>query len=176
MTVTYTDDLKHTETRPDRAEQVFTPVYARSKSRRTKPFKTWMILAPVGAVVLSGSAIAMMMAPPSTGRLAEAEPAGEAMTMPLSAPLATIPEPVAMTPAAVEAPAPAAAPVARAEPAPAMRRSASPPAARPVAAPQAVSAEPMGPRPFSSETSATAEAAAPAITPAAPNISVQPLD
>ena len=178
MTVTYTDDLKPSDLRSDREEPVFTPVYARSKSRRNKPFKTWMILAPVGALVLGGSALAMMMAPASESRIGQAEPATETVTTPLSAPLASIPEPMAMTPEPAAAPAPV--PAMRAEPAsaPVVRRSA--PAARastpaPAAARAETPAEPTGPRPYTSEATPDAAPTAPAITPAAPSISVQPL-
>lgn len=177
MTVTYTDDLKPSDLRSDREEPAFTPVYARSKSRRNKPFKTWMILAPVGALVLGGSALAMMMAPASESRIGQAEAATETVTTPLSAPLASIPEPMAMTPEPVAAPAPV--PAMRAEPAPApVRRSA--PAVRastpaPAAARAETPAEPTGPRPYTSEATPDAAPTAPAITPAAPSISVQPL-
>ncbi len=177
MTVTYTDDLKPGDLRSDRQEAVFTPVYARSKSRRNKPFKTWMILAPIGALVLGGSAVAMMMVPAPENSMGQAEPTTEAVTAPLSAPLASIPEPVAMTPDPVAAPAPV--PAMRAEPASApVRRSA--PAARastpaPAAARAETPAEPTGPRPYTSEAAPTEAPTAPAITPAAPSISVQPL-
>lgn len=56
MSLTYTD-----HTRTDNTDTVFIPAYARGKSRKNKGVKTWMILAPIGAVVLAGSAAAMLM-------------------------------------------------------------------------------------------------------------------
>ncbi|MDZ4364682.1 hypothetical protein [Brevundimonas sp.] len=177
MTVTYTDDLKPSDLHSDREEPVFTPVYARGKSRRNKPVKTWMILAPIGALVLGGSALAMMMAPASESTIGQAEPATDAMTTPLSAPLASIPEPVAMTPEPVAAPAPVPAMRAEAAPAPVRRAAPASRAAAPATAPARVAtpAEQTGPRPYTSEATPDAAPTAPAITPAAPSISVQPL-
>jgi Meckel syndrome type 1 protein len=58
MSMTYTTP----ETRAAAADDsVFVPRYARSSKARNKPVKTWMILAPIGAVVVIGGAAALMM-------------------------------------------------------------------------------------------------------------------
>ena len=45
----------------DTQDAVFVPRYARTARSSRKPVKTWMILAPLGAVVVIGGAAAMMM-------------------------------------------------------------------------------------------------------------------
>ena len=45
----------------DTQDAVFVPRYARTARSSKKPVKTWMILAPLGAVVVIGGAAAMMM-------------------------------------------------------------------------------------------------------------------
>lgn len=63
MSVTYTD----TEYRPadDTVSEAYVPVYARKRAARGRAggrgFKTWMILAPLGVLVVGGTAAAMMM-------------------------------------------------------------------------------------------------------------------
>ena len=49
----------------------YTPVYARSGKARNgrKAVKTWMILLPIGAVVLIGGAVAMAMGGETAGPL-----------------------------------------------------------------------------------------------------------
>lgn len=171
-------------------EENFIPVYARGrKTTRSSggKVKTWMILEPIGVIVLGGIAAALVMAPP-------ADTIGQA---PTQTPLPTAAEAAAtqaaattaLTPAAAPtpvriAPAPVAAapvvrqatPVRRVAPAPAVRRVAPAPAVRvqtPAAAPVA------GPRPYSAPTTSlnTAPAVpAPVTTPAAPPpIVVEPL-
>lgn len=69
MSMTYAN--ANTETR---AEETFVPRYARP-AKSTKSVKTWMILAPIGAVVLLGAGVAMMM---GGGEQAALAPAAEA--------------------------------------------------------------------------------------------------
>ena len=189
MSLTYTD-----ETNTIRSEEQYTPVYARRGARKQKKFKTWMILAPIGAVVLAGSAAMMLMGgQPETAALGESAPMEAAAPLaPVSAmaPVAATPldsQTAIVPPAEVAAsPAPvAAAPVVsarRAEPAaaPVQRRAA------PVAAPivEEAPAEPTGPVAYSASPSSetnTLNTAAPETTlpnpaPRAPAISVQPLN
>jgi hypothetical protein len=183
MSLTYPNE---TETLHDDA--VYTPVYARGKTRgKKKGVKTWMILAPVGGVVLMGGA-AMMLLDPSN----EAAPLVEAETPVVSAMAPIAPEPslldsAAPAPAtAASAPAPVAVtpvtPVGR-EAAPVRRTQAAPDrrVAEPVAAPVAEveTAAPSGPQPYAGtsalNTTASPVQATPVTTPA-PAITVQPLN
>ena len=51
MSVTYTDQVRPAAARVD--SEAYVPVYARSGARKSnKPLKTWMILAPLGVLVL----------------------------------------------------------------------------------------------------------------------------
>lgn len=173
---------------------VYTPVYARGKTRRKKGgVKTWMILAPVGGAVLLGGAVMMLMYPSN-----EAAPLPESETPAVSAmaPIAAQPALLDITaPAAEVAPVvpnpAAAAPVMSApvaQEAPPARRAQSTPARRaaePAVAERAVevaeSAVPAGPRPYSgtatlNTTAPVASTPAPVTQPPAPAISVQPLN
>ncbi len=202
MSVTY---IPEPDTNAVDVESDYVPVYARTGRAKSvkggKQIKTWMILAPVGAVVLIGGAVAMM----TLGGGEDAAPLAEApTTAPVLAPLTAEPAPAlvdgglgaapmtsASTPAPVDvvpaAPAPVvreAAPVRRAAPAPvAQRRAGAEPGETPrAAAPEVVA--PSGPQPYSASPAAptstlnapstSAPATAPA-TPPAPAIVVQPL-
>lgn len=180
MSLTYTDD-----TRTENTETVFIPAYARGKSRKKKGVKTWMILAPIGAVVLAGSAAAMFM-----GSGEEAAPIVEEPVAPVSA-MAPIAQPPLVdsglstnaAPAPIEAaPTPVAAPAPRAEPAAepvrrtpvAERRAAPEPAPAPVVE---APVEPTGPTPYTAELNSAPAASTSAQTaaPRAPVIDTQPL-
>ena len=55
MSVTYTDQVRPATPRPGARvdSEAYVPVYARSGARSSnKPVKTWMILAPLGVLVL----------------------------------------------------------------------------------------------------------------------------
>ncbi len=163
---TYDDNLRQ-EARP---AEPYTPVYARSRSRGRKPVRAWMILAPLGALVLAGAAVAMLMNDGGeTNALTRADP----LAAPVApAPLAAVPSaaPALAPPLAVESstapvvsapPAPAAAPVARRE-ATVRRAEAAPAARRPAPAERTETpVEPTGPRPYSAEAT-PAPSAAPA--------------
>jgi cell division protein FtsN len=151
MSVTYTTDRNppygdHPEAV---AEEPFIPRYARTAktggARRGK-IKTWMILAPVGALVLGGVAAVMLMdggeetaaplaEPAATAPVLPAIPASEAAVAPLtsaSTPAPVEAAPVAAPPAARETPARPAAPARRVEtPAPASRIETPAPAVTP---------------------------------------------
>lgn len=183
MSVTYTDQVRPAAARPAvRVEgEAYVPVYARSGARKSnKPFKTWMILAPLGVLVVGGAAAAMLMQP--------AAPAEEAAPFaPLAAQLAasetsplTVPSIPMETPAdlATATPIPpSTAPVERraAPEAPARAARAAP---RVAAAPEAVETPvaPTGPQPYLSvapQTTAPQAVAPPSVapmieTPAAP--------
>lgn len=180
MSMTYTDEdralgytdrpLGQVETRRE-PETDFVPAYARGR-RTQKKLKTWMILAPLGLLVLAGGAVAMLTRP--------AEPAA-----PLAEPPAVAPMVAPMTPApntavvdnalitaepmeATPAPAPAvrsAEPLRRAAPTPAPARRAAP-----AATPAPTPAEPTGLRAYTPSASTGASASAPA-----PRIVTQPL-
>lgn len=200
MSVTYPDltkpyadhpDMSRVDTRPGlTADEPFVPVYARrgkARAGQTK-VKSWMILAPVGAIVLGGIGAMMFMGGSEDVATPLAEPAATAPVV------SALPAPVDAAPAPLtsESPAPApvvreAAPVRRAAPAPTPRRVAAPtPAA---AAPRAVTPAPAtGPQPYapapvtpSTSTLNTAPATeapatpTPTPTPTPPVIIVQPV-
>lgn len=173
MTVTYPHDrppLLHPPIEGTR-EEPFVPVYARNHRGvrgRKGGVKTWMILAPVGVLVLAAAAAALVMgdrdavAPPPL-----AEPAATAPVLPA--------QPLPAELAAVEA-----APVIEATPSPApvVRRTVSAPPRRAAATVRAttpaprvvVPAEPASPQPY---TATLNTAPAPAQNPA-PVIVIQP--
>ncbi|HEV2083105.1 MAG TPA: hypothetical protein VGR32_11735 [Brevundimonas sp.] len=132
MSVTYTDrDYTH---RDDVVEEAYVPVYARKRAARGRMgsrggVKTWMILAPLGVLVVGGAAAAMMMnggeaeptaapaapAPavaPLTDMMA-APAAGGAAALTAMRPVEAAPAPVAVERSAAPAPARRAAPVQR---------------------------------------------------------------
>lgn len=180
MAITYID---HRESPPDRFETVrdepFVPVYARTgragvRSRKGK-LKTWMILAPLGVLIVGGAAVALMMnegdAAPEARVL---EPAATAPVLPATAPLAAASaSPVTAAPVdASPTPTPTVrreAPVRRAAPAPATR-------ATPTPAPT-IQTAPLESAPTTSTLNATpAPTPTPAPTePPPPRIIVQPL-
>ncbi|WP_312782695.1 hypothetical protein [Brevundimonas sp.] len=179
MSVTYTDQVSRAAAGVD--HEAYVPVYARNGARKSnKPVKTWMILAPLGVLVLGGAAAAMLMQPAEPAALATVEVAPSAVTpevSPLTA--ATIPmqTPAELTTATpippagaapverrmIPAPARASAPLARAE-------RAAPAPVEPAVEPVAPIVSP-GPQPYLSGApqipAATPSAPAPA-TPAAP--------
>ena len=178
MSLTYTDDTARTYTEtPARSEEAYVPVYARSRSRKARRsgVRSWMILAPIGVLVLGGAAAMMLM---DSGREAPAlaEPAATAPVMPAAAPAALnagaapAPAPVEAAPLPREA-APAPAPVRRAAPA---RRTAPTPARREAApaaaAPEAAAAV------ETSETTVTLNTAPAASEAPPPRIVVAPLE
>lgn len=173
MSVTYTDNtLNNTNDTTD-----FVPAYARG-TRRKKPVRTWMILAPIGALALIGGGAAMMLQ------------GGESPT-PLAEPAPVAAQPLAVQPLTPAAPLesstlpdnasasiapPTPAPVVserRADPAPVVQRRQSAPVERraePVqAAPSVETApEPIGPQPYTATQSLNAAPTAPTTAPAAP--------
>ena len=186
MTYTYTQDTMapRLEREPVTTEQdaVFTPSYARRPVKQKK-LKTWMVLAPIGALALIGGAATMLLTGgDETQPLAEPAPTAVASTPlvpatvspPLSStPVASMPAPAVVTPAPVvrqAAPVRRAAPVTRSEPA----RNASP--APRMQAP----ADPTGRQAYSpsvaASTSSPAVPTSTPVTPPAPAITVQPLN
>lgn len=187
MSMTYAN--ANTEARAE--DTTFVPRYART-TKSKKSVKTWMILAPIGAVVLLGSGVAMMMGGEQAAPAQPAETALPAMQTPpaamtaAQAPVTPAPAEVAPTPAATPTPAAAPAPVARrAEP---VARRAAPAVERPAAAHVETPATPSGPQPYTAPAASTASSSrlntapaastpAPVVTtPAAPAITVQPLN
>jgi len=171
MSVTYTDQIRPAAANVD--SEAYVPVYARSGARKSnKPVKTWMILAPLGALVVAGAAATMLMqsaAPvaeepvpfaPLAAQLAASEVA------PLNAPSIPMETPAELT-TAVPIPPPAVAPVER-RVAPAAEAPAQVQAARAAPAPAAVEAPvlPTGPQPYLSVAPQAVAPVSPA--PAAP--------
>lgn len=184
MTVTYTDDV----TRTYSAEaDTFVPRYARTKRAR-KGVKTWMILAPIGAVVLVGAGAVMMMNGSSESQpLVEPGPAAPVVQQMNAQPMNTMPAPVESSVAAAPlTPAAAPAPVVReAAPTSVAERRAAPAERRAVMPAETVAPEPTGPRPYTrapatsalnSAPSAPAVAPSPVVTPPAPAIQTAPLN
>jgi len=175
MTVTYPHDRPLPPTRPMEAarEEPFVPVYARTRTsrRRKGGIKTWMILAPLGVLVLGAGAAAMMMG--GNDDVAPAplvEPAATAPVLPAQ-PLLTNVAPLEATPVATPAPAPAAR---RAAPAPRPRATSTARVAAPAPAPTTpvvVAPEPASPQPYTASLNSTPAAPAPA-----PVIVIQPAD
>jgi len=179
MSLTYPEPPVSTTT-----EAEYIPAYAR-KPVRQKKVRSWMILAPIGAVVLLGSGAAMLWNSDDAAAPL-AEPVAAPMTVaPATAPVAAPMEaaPAALTPTAPLEAAPVAVPAARSETvrreAPVQRRAAPAVAQRVEPTP----VEPTGPRPYSASPATpglNAAPPAPAITPVpatppAPAISTQPL-
>lgn len=180
MTVTYTENaIRNTSVEADN----FVPRYARAR-RANKGVRTWMILAPIGALVLIGGGAAMMMGG-GTGTQPLVEPQPGA---PIVRPLEAAPAPLesSVAPAALTSPAAAPVPVVREAaptPPPAVQRRVgaveSRAAATPAVAPRTETVtEPTGPVPYSASpsTGVTPTAPAPAVTPGAPAIQTTPLN
>lgn len=176
-------------------DAVFVPRYARTARSARKPVKTWMILAPLGALVVVGGAVAMMLNSEEP-RIAAA-PAEQAAVAP--APVSSQASSSAMTAAETPVAPPAPVETASSEPrvsAPVVRRAETPARRAPAVerpalaareqapADEAPAVEPTGPRPYGAVTSAlnSQPATTPAVpatssaTPPPPAISVQPLD
>jgi hypothetical protein len=193
MSVTYTDH--EYDRRDDVVEEAYVPVYARKRAARgragARGFKTWMILAPLGVLVVGGASAAMLMnggeaevveAPAASSPALAQAPLTDLMTSTAASDPAALTalrpaEPVATAPVAA-APVAAPAPVRRA--APVQRRTA--PAAAPVESTAAddagdeATADLNRAQPTRSATAPTFAPApvAPTATPPAPTIQVQP--
>ena len=173
MSVTYTDQIRPAAARVD--SDAYVPVYARSGARKSnKSVKTWMILAPLGVLVVGGAAAAMLM-PPAEPTAAEAVPfaplaaqLAASEVAPLNAPTIPVETPAELTTAAPIPPAVAAPVERRAEPATPTRAA----RAAPRVAPAAESAEApivsTGPQPYQSAAPQTVEPAAAPVTAPAP--------
>lgn len=188
MSVTYTDNtLNNTTETAD-----FVPAYARG-TRRKKPVRTWMILAPIGALALIGGGAAMMLQ-------------GGETSAPLAEPAQVMAEPLAVQPLTPAAPLesstlpdnasasiapPTPAPVVterRAAPATVVQRRQAAPVERsaepaPVAPRVETPPAPTGPQPYTATQSLNAAPSAPTTAPApstpapaAPSITVSPLN
>ena len=189
MSVTYTDQVRPAAARPAaRVEgEAYVPVYARSGARKSnKPVKTWMILAPLGVLVVGGAAAAMLMQPaePTVEEAAPFAPLAAQLAAseiaPLNAPSIPMETPADLTTAAPIPPA-AAAQIERratptsADPAPAQTRAArvTPRAAAPAPVVEAPVVS-TGPQPYLSVARAptivtpSAPPSAAPVTPSAP--------
>ncbi|WP_332640704.1 hypothetical protein [Brevundimonas sp.] len=176
------------------AEEPFVPVYARrgkaARGANNGKIKTWMILAPLGVIVLGGIVAMTMLDTGGDTAAPLAEPAATAPVVSATPLIEAAPATSASTPAPVAAPAPApvavlreATPVRRAAaPAP-VRRAATPTAPRDATttvAPRTATPAPTSPATSTLNTAPTTPA--PAITPAqepappAPVIVVEPLN
>jgi hypothetical protein len=173
MSLTYPDPVAATRALDDRplaseaavaGREPYTPVYARSGKARNgrKSVRTWMILAPVGALVLIGGAVAMIIGGEASPADAPLPMAAVPMVAPLqagpAAPRDVAPSPVIATPVA-RAPAARVATQARASVPTSRSRPQAAVAVAPVE-PAPVPA-PTGPQPYLSVTEAPAVTAAP---------------
>jgi hypothetical protein len=179
MTITYPHDqsIRNDGLAEAPREEPFVPVYARTRSAtgRKGGVKSWMILAPIGVLVLGAAAVVLVTAQgddAAPAPLAEPAATGPVLpTQPLVSEIAPVETPagttieVAPEPAVRAAPAPA--PTRRAAPA---RRSTPAPAPATREAP----AEPAGPQPYTSSLNTTppTETATPAASPAPPPVIV----
>jgi hypothetical protein len=152
MSVTYPEDRSPLYSAPESGEagDAFVPVYARTRTRKKRSgVRSWMILAPVGVLVLGGVTAMMLTDDRDATPTALAEPAATAPVLP-AAP-AALPAPVARdpAPAARSAPARRSAPAARraaaAEPAPAAAPAPAAPAATPTVTLNTAAPEPAAP-------------------------------
>ena len=179
MTVTYTDADRN----PRITADAFVPRYARARRTR-KGVRTWMILAPIGALVFVGGGAAMVSGGAESQPLVEPEPVS-----PVVRPLETTTAPFesSVAPAALAnsaAPEPLIREAPPAPPPAVQRRDAGEGRA---ALPQAVTPprveaapEPTEPRADSASpatfTTPAPTAAAPTATPPAPAIQTTPLN
>ena len=181
MTVTYPHDRPLPQDNLEAPREApFIPVYARTgrsaRGARKGGIKTWMILAPIGVLVLGAGAAAMMMGGDDVPPAPLVEPAATAPVVPPQAlPIETSAVESVVAAPIVEA-TPTPAPVARrATPAPApVRRAAAPRAAAPGPARAArveAPAEPTAPQPYTATLNAAPTPAAPP-----PVIVIQPAD
>ena len=184
MSVTYTEEaVRNTEAR----DEAFVPRYARTKRSSNKGgVRTWMILAPIGALALIGGGAAMIL-----GGGTETQPLVESEPAPMIQPMASTPAPLesSVAPDALMPPTLAVPPVAEA-PAPVVREATPTPAVRRVApvaterraepvvpAVEPAVVEPTGPRPYTAELNVAApQTATPAPAPRAPAIQTAPLN
>ncbi|NBB63490.1 hypothetical protein GVN18_29945 [Pseudomonas sp. ODNR1LW] len=187
MSMTYADaaDRRVAEAPAD-GSGVFVPRYAQRRKSR-KPVKTWMILAPIGALAVVGTAAALIMGGEQTEAPVGPAPVSSAQMQTAPGALQAADSQAVVMPSVVDAPA--AQPV-QAEPVAVPRRAEAAP--RRVAPAQTESrpqptmaeAEPEGPRPYSAEatTALNAAPAAPAQAPisvrvpSTPTVSVQPVN
>lgn len=193
MSITYPHDRtsphENTLSPPTVAEEPFVPRYARTRKSSGRKsggkIKTWMILAPVGALVLGGVAAVMLMNGGEETVAPLAEPAATAPVLPAVPVTGTAAAPLtnASTPAPVEAvPVPAApvareaGPLRRAAPTPAPRSAPRVEAPRVAPAPSAVTPR-LNTAPTTSPTTTlnTAPATPTPAQPPAPAIVVEPL-
>lgn len=174
MTVTYTDDTVRNE---PMADEVFVPRYARTgKSHSKGGIRTWMILAPIGALAVLGGGAVMMMGGDAGDEALVASEAPAPLIQP-AVPLESSTGPAALAIGDL----PGNATISEAAPAPVVREAppAPPPAvqrrqplqrgAAPVEAAPTVEqapAVPTGPQPYVASNPADVPARAPSIVPA----------
>ncbi|HZW15705.1 MAG TPA: hypothetical protein VFF66_05565 [Brevundimonas sp.] len=156
MTVTYPHDRPlppNGEVEPVR-EEPFVPVYARTRKTRGRKggVKTWMILAPLGVLVLGAGAAAMMMGGEDATPAPLAEPAATAPVLPAQ-PLLTEVAPIEAAPVAEATPAPAPV-VRRTAPAPARRAAPARTAPADPAPTPRVEVAPTSPEPYTASLNA----------------------
>ena len=125
MSVTYPHDrpMLHDDRLEPARDEPFVPVYARTRSARSRKggLKTWMILAPIGVLVLGGAAAALMMGGGEEPAATVLEPAATAPVLPAT--------PIPSETALIEVAPIDAAPV-EAAPTPVARRQTTPAPAR----------------------------------------------
>lgn len=184
MSVTYTDNtLNNTDQTAD-----FVPAYARAKRSKKGP-KTWMILAPIGALALiGGGAVMMLQGGEPSAPLAEPAPvAAEPLAVQPLTPAAPLESSTLPDNASASIAPPTPAPVVterRADPAPVVQRRQAAPIERraepaPVTPRVETAPEPTGPQPYVATQSLNTSTPAPITAPSparAPAIQTSPLN
>lgn len=174
MSVTYSESNPNV---PLSTEETFVPSYARG-SRKKKSVKTWMILAPIGALALLGGGAALMMSDqPEAAALAEPATLSAPLPAATSTPVesSSLPSNAVIEPAATP-PAPVVREAAPTPPPAVRARNVQPSrAVRPAEAPapvvrDAAPVQPSGPTPYVAPSTTPSTA-----TPPAPSIPVAPL-
>lgn len=181
MSVTYPHDrpTPQGEYLESPREEPFVPVYARTRRNtrsRKGGVKAWMILAPIGVLVLGAGAVAMMTGGDEVAPAPLAEPAATPLVLPAQQ-LLTEAAPVTPPATAVVDATPAPAPVVRRSAPVPTRRTVAPvraAAATPAPAPRVVTpVQPTAPQPYTATLNTAPATPAPAQPPV---IVIQPAD
>ncbi len=179
MSMTYADATTNTtavDATGRSSDDVFVPRYAQRRGRSNKSVKTWMIIAPIGALAVIGTAAALMM-----GGDEPAAPASSAQPLATPAPqMQTAPSAFSPAETPVAQPVPVE-PTLQAEPAsephrataPSRRAASSAATAERPAPSVDTPAAPTGPRPYSAATADLNTAASPAAS-APATVQIQP--
>lgn len=187
MSMTYADAADRSVAEaPADGSGVFVPRYAQRRKSR-KPVKTWMILAPIAALAVVGTAAALIMGGKQTAAPADPAPVLSAQMQTAPGALQPAETQAVVMPSVIDAPDPQpvqAEPVAAPGRAEAPARRVAPAQTESKFQPTTAETEPDGLRPYSAEatTALNVAPAAPAQAPisvrvpSTPTVSVQPVN